>query len=205
MKQYWERIEAWIKKNRPEFLDDLNPGATEEEFEVVEKIIQVHLPEDLKEFYRCHNGQKSEFEYSLFFGCDLLSLEEIARQWNVWKDVGADGVMNEDMEADMASMPEGVIKHLYTSERWIPFIHDGGGNHIGIDYDPDEEGIIGQIIVFGRDEDVKLLAARTFTEFIDEFSRDLEQDGFMREGRICNRKDPDGHYHNKWLKKYAQA
>ncbi|WP_275897127.1 SMI1/KNR4 family protein [Stenotrophomonas sp. G4] len=55
---------------------------------------------------------------------------------------------------------------MYSNARWIPLTHDGGGNHMGLDFDPDAGGAEGQMISFGADEDTKYLLARTFDDFV---------------------------------------
>nr|WP_315595326.1 SMI1/KNR4 family protein [uncultured Cupriavidus sp.] len=47
----------------------------------------------------------------------------------------------------------------------IPLTTDGG-NHVGLDYDPDTNGTIGQVITFGRDEDTKRVIANSFEHFV---------------------------------------
>ncbi|MFJ9499072.1 SMI1/KNR4 family protein [Brevibacillus centrosporus] len=42
---------------------------------------------------------------------------------------------------------------------WLPISKDWGGNHLGLDLDPDEQGRMGQVINFGRDEEVKYVVA----------------------------------------------
>ena len=53
----------------------------------------------------------------------------------------------------------------YTKPRWIPLTADGSGGHIGLDLDPWPGGRVGQIILFGRDEDVKIVLAESLAQF----------------------------------------
>ncbi|MBH1542146.1 SMI1/KNR4 family protein, partial [Stenotrophomonas maltophilia] len=88
-------------------------------------------------------------------------------QWQGWREIEAAG-MNEDCAEFMESSPAGVVKPMYTNARWIPLTHDGGGNHMGLDFDPDSDGAEGQMITFGADEDTKYLLAPTFAEFAEK-------------------------------------
>ncbi len=111
-----------------------------------------------------HNGQDG---CGILFGSQMLSVAEIMQEWRGWREVEADG-MNESCAEFMKSSPEGVVKPMYTNARWIPLTRDGGGNHMGLDFDPDVGGTHGQMIAFGADEDTKHLLAPTFAMFAEK-------------------------------------
>ncbi|MFT3777906.1 MAG: hypothetical protein QM772_06450 [Ottowia sp.] len=45
--------------------------------------------------------------------------------------------------------------------------NDWGGNHHGVDFDPDTRGQAGQIIAFGRDEDTKVRLALDYQQYVE--------------------------------------
>jgi len=55
----------------------------------------------------------------------------------------------------------------YFNYKWLPVFSDYGGNYIGIDLDPDTNGKKGQIINFGRDEEIMIVLADSLEEFFD--------------------------------------
>ena len=66
MKEIFERIEKQINILQEKYKDDffeyqLNDGATEEDFERLEEVLGYALPEDFKEIYRIHNGEKEGY------------------------------------------------------------------------------------------------------------------------------------------------
>lgn len=140
----------------------LRPGASESELIELEAQLGVVLPDLLKQMLMIHDGQDG---FGLLFGNQMLSIAEILRQWQGWREIEADG-MNEDCAEFMEASPPGVVKPMYTNARWIPLTHAGGGNHMGLDFDPDAGGSEGQMIAFGADEDTKYLLARTFDDFV---------------------------------------
>ncbi|HTD03814.1 SMI1/KNR4 family protein [Undibacterium sp.] len=150
-------------KNALELMQ-LNPGASEEELLELERHLGVTLPADFKEYLSVHNGQQGQD--GMIFNEPLLSIEQIKDEWTTWYEIGEDGTMNDDCAEFMSANPVGHVKPMYTNPKWIPFTHDGGGNHIGIDLDPDVKGTLGQVIIFGRDEDEKSVMATSFTEFL---------------------------------------
>ena len=145
----------------------LRPGAAQAGIDALEEHLGVQLPEAFRQFLRIHDGQDGQDGAGLFYGNQLLSVTGIRDAWDGWRDLDEDE-MNADCADSMGSEPEGFIKPLYCNRGWIPFAHDGGGNHIGIDFDPDALGTSGQIIAFGRDEDTKRLLAPSFDAFIDD-------------------------------------
>ena len=66
-----------------------------------------------------------------------------------------------------AGWPQGTVDPAYINPRWIPLTHDGSGNHIGLDFDPWPEGRHGQVILYGRDEDVKAVLAPSLGAFLE--------------------------------------
>ena len=142
----------------------LRPGASEAELVELEAQLGVALPDLLRQLLMIHNGQDG---FGILFGNQMLSVAEILQQWRGWREVEADG-MNESCAEFMESSPAGAVKPMYTNARWIPLTHDGGGNHMGLDYDPDVGGNQGQMIAFGADEDTKYLLAPTFATFAEK-------------------------------------
>lgn len=71
-------------------------------------------------------------------------------------------------------IPEDTIQPRYTSPHWVPLARDWGGNCIAVDLDPGPAGRYGQIILFGRDFDVKVLVARSWAAFIASVADDFE-------------------------------
>jgi molybdopterin molybdotransferase len=48
---------------------------------------------------------------------------------------------------------------------WIPFTHDGGGNHLCLDLDPAAGGAGGQVITLWHDGGARALAGSSFGEW----------------------------------------
>ncbi|MGG7568092.1 SMI1/KNR4 family protein [Rhodovulum sp. DZ06] len=79
--------------------------------------------------------------------------------------------------------PEGAIRDKYMHLKWLPLVHDGGGNYIGVDLDPGPNGTVGQVIVFGPGEDDHFVIAPDWDGALDHFLGRIESDsGPIREG-----------------------
>jgi cell wall assembly regulator SMI1 len=170
MNTVWSEIEEILAAQNTLPLLKLNAGASTQEIEELEEHVCAKLPASLKQVLLRCNGQSQGF--GLFFGLQFLSVAEIKSNWDMWRSLEGDG-LNEELSDSMSSEPRGFIKPLYLNRGWIPITHDYGGNHIGIDLDPDTEGAIGQIIAFGRDDDVKKLKANSFEQFLEGFTNQL--------------------------------
>ena len=163
MKEQWSRIEQSLSRLGCLEHVRLRPGASTEQLAELEQYLDVRLPEGLKAFLSIHDGQDGSV--GLVGGELLLSVENIRREWDTWRSLDEDA-MNADSADFMASQPAGFIKPMYTNRLWIPLTKDWGGNHIGLDYDPDMKASTGQVIRFGRDEDTKRLVAESFDGFV---------------------------------------
>ncbi|MED1218197.1 SMI1/KNR4 family protein [Bacillus paralicheniformis] len=148
----------------------LNPPAAEEDIQKAENEMEVTFPEELRALYLTHNGEK-ESGPGLFFGLPFLSLQEMITEWRIWKELEGDEELG---EIDAYSVPPCWIKEKYVNRRWIPISRDYGGNHIGIDLDPDQEGQAGQVINFGRDEEIKYVIAHHVTDLLIHITNTLK-------------------------------
>lgn len=171
MQDSWARIERRLAELGCLEEMGLSAGASEEEISGLERHVGCALPESAKKFLSTHNGQKG---FGLMFGQEFLSIAGIRQQWDNWRSIDEEE-MNADCAEFMQSEPAGTIRAMYCNKSWIPFTHDAGGNHIGLDFDPDTLGKSGQVIAFGRDEDTKRIIAATFDEFLAVFVSWLER------------------------------
>jgi cell wall assembly regulator SMI1 len=165
MKSAWREITEILRRERLLAAARINPGATRQELQDLETHLGLGLPESLKSFLTEHNGQSDDAKVGAYVGSQLLSTKGIRAQWDNWRSIDEED-MNADCAEFMSSKPEGFIKPLYCNRHWIPLTHDDGGNHVGLDFDPDLKGTRGQVIVFGRDEDEKALFASSFDDFL---------------------------------------
>lgn len=72
-----------------------------------------------------------------------------------------------DNQLSLECYPPDTMRIKYFHLKWLPVIHDGGGNYIGVDCDPGPDGHKNQIVVFGRDEEKMYVLANDWNEFLD--------------------------------------
>jgi cell wall assembly regulator SMI1 len=123
----------------------------------------------------CMDCDRQRSDRIMALAGELHSLERRTYHWDALKLViHGDGryAVSRDFydltdEDNFTSFPEGAIRRTYFHLRWVPLIHDFGGNFIGVDLDPDSNGKTGQIIVFGRDENDIYVLANDWEGFLD--------------------------------------
>ena len=144
----------------------LRPGASEADLKAAEAALGQQLPEEWREFYRLHDGENDDSQ-GVFGGMGWLPLAEMVRNWQSWMDL----LPEYQEEGQHYSVPPGAIQEHYIDRGWIPIAHDFGGNHLGIDLNPGPQGQMGQIINFGRDQEIKRVISKNPADlwrFVDE-------------------------------------
>lgn len=165
----WRRLEQWCERHHPQLLETLNAGATPEEIAEVEETIGQPLPADVRESFAIHNGERGNNGFIL--GVKLLPIVSVLGDMQTWQEVES---YNEEFRDSMSSWPEGAVQLDYSNRGWVPLTRDAGVNHIGVDLAPGLTGVVGQVIIFGRDEDRKCVLASCWAEFLADIATFLE-------------------------------
>ncbi|WP_135228126.1 SMI1/KNR4 family protein [Deinococcus fonticola] len=165
------RIESWYAAHVPAIQASLRPGVPEEELNDVEARTGLKLPEAYRTLYRWHDGQ--EFGPGGMFGMTFQSLARVEQVWERWQDL-LHGSPDLNTNIPSQSHPPDAIQEAYITRGWLSFLEDGGGSGVGIDLNPGLEGVVGQVINFGRDEQEKYVLADSLDAFLREYLRRLE-------------------------------
>ena len=158
-----------------------NPPASETEIDAFERLVGVRLPRAYRQLYWWHDGDSDKDDrWGHIYGLPLLSLDSATYQWKAWNEVLAEFAGNR-YGVRGGAWPEGAVDPAYINPHWIPLTHDGSGNHIGVDFDPWPQGRIGQIILYGRDQDVKAVVAESLGGFLQWIAGLLESGNYRLE------------------------
>ena len=188
MRSSWTRFETWLSEHWPEGLESLNPPATDEQIASLQKTLGVTLPDDYVACLKIHNGQSPDVG-GLFDGSEFLSTDEILSQWSVWKELLDAGEFS-SIESDPASG----IRGDWWNAAWIPFTHDGGGNHLCLDLAPDASGSPGQVITMWHDSGERELVAPNFGAWFKSYTKGVFSGEFVYSdayGGLINREDAE--------------
>lgn len=173
------RLDMWYAANLPQDQFAFNPPASEADLDSFERRIGLKLPSAYRQLYRWHDGDKNDLFSGHVYGTPLLSLSDAAIQWKTWNDVLADFGGNR-YEIAGGAWPEGAVDPAYINPRWVP-LTNSDGNHIGLDFDPWPGGRVGQVILYGRDEDVKVVLAESLGTFLNWVADLLDSGNFRVE------------------------
>lgn len=117
--------------------EELNPPATPEALEAAERELGVELPDDFRQIYLWHDGEKGDiflFEsYRIFPLSELLEMNRASRR-------------SMRPEEKRVSDDSDVFKDCVANEKWIAFGDNGGNTILFIDLDPGKRGVYGQIL-----------------------------------------------------------
>ena len=171
------RLDAWYAANLPADKYVFNPPASDAEMAAFEHLVGFGMPQSFRQLYRWHDGENDD-RWGHIYGLPLLPLRAAAAEWKAWEKVLADFGGNR-YAVPGGAWPRGAVDPAYINPRWIPLTDDGSGNHIGLDFDPWPGGRVGQVILFGRDEDVKAVLAESLGRFL-EWIADLLEGGNFR-------------------------
>ncbi|KAG8925587.1 Cell wall assembly regulator [Tulasnella sp. 417] len=162
----WNRLKAWLNSEYTELGDTLNYGIDPSVINQIQMELGLPLPSAVRDSYLICDGQEVESSAGcsdgLFFGLTLLPLEDVLEEWRFWREVDEDPATgaNERLRGIMKSIPDGYIRKEYSCKGWLPLVTDRAGNYLGVDLHPGDGGTYGQVIVFGRDFDTKVVLWR---------------------------------------------
>lgn len=156
-------------------------GADEDQIRAFEQKFGICLPEDMKALYRYKNGsrlftlfptlvRKSEFTFS------LMSLEEIEDLKEHFQN--KDALLEEFHEyftpEDIHRMKDPRIQPYLFHKEWLPFAQYCGSCYLMLDFAPDKEGKVGQIICYIHDPDEIVYVSESLSTLILEIVHILD-------------------------------
>jgi len=155
-------------------------GATEEELDAFERQFQLKLPEDFKALYRYKNGSGYLSliwpQEGFYRGYRLLSLQEISAKKSYFQNEDHEMVEFPDVieEKQLKQLDKRIKPYLFC-KRWFPFAEYAGSLYLMLDYEPSEEGTVGQIICYVHDPDFIYYIAPNVTETLKLTETVLEE------------------------------
>ncbi len=173
----WETIETELREQFPAVLETLALPARAAEIDEIEQVCGVTLPVDFRASLLRHNGQSaSNWMRGLVNGADLHSAEGIAKHWQMWQMLAADG--NEiDPSNDIS---EEIATDVGWHPKWVPFALTGSNLSYVIDLAPRPKGSLGQIFTHAHGTPGGVLA-RSYADWLEGIARRLVSKDYNHE------------------------
>lgn len=174
-----ELLEQLEQQEKIPLQQGLNAGAEKEDIAEAESLLEVSIPDEVKDLYYTHNGETADSP-GVFFGIEFMPLEEVIDEIEFNKE---ESDAEEFLEYGPNIEPEGAIKSRVYHDKWMPIGSDGGGNFLAVDLDPGENGKFGQIINYGSDEETFYVIAESLSDLLAFIVKSIENDDFTSEGQ----------------------
>ena len=171
MDEWITRLEAWHREHRPELLDELAPPVSDATLREVAKRVDAELPAALVALWKWHDGTKDDYYSGFQFNRQLLSAERALETMDN---------MDELVDAGEFEAP------YWWRKRWLPFLDNGGGDYVCIDFEGCFGGVSGQVLEFWHDDDDRTIVYPNLASWLTCFVEALEDDIF---------EDQDGDLH----------
>jgi cell wall assembly regulator SMI1 len=126
-----------------------------------------NLPAGLRALYRWHDGQDPECEAAFQHDKRFMPLEDVRAVKQALGEL-----------LDTGEFPE----TNWWSKAWLPFLDNGQGDHLCVDFEGSFSGTPGQVVLFYHDSECRNIVAPSLEKWLEPFVIGVEQ-GFW---------EPDG-------------
>lgn len=133
--QQLERIENWLRENRPEYYALLEPPASKDAIQSAEEDCGLEFSLPFKSLYQWHNGQRPREFTPLIFNLTFMTLPQVVETKKALDDVASFDQWERD-----SWWPN-----------WIPFLDNGGGDFLCFDLRGFKTGNSSQLLWFDHE------------------------------------------------------
>jgi cell wall assembly regulator SMI1 len=153
-----KRMDRWLAANRPDYYARLQLGVSDATLDAFEVRFSLKLPQAFRRLYQWRNGQEPACNASFQANRMFSSLEEVA----VSKEI-LDGLIGYDFEDP-----------CWWRKGWVPFLANGGGDHLCVDAVGEDSGQPGQVLTFWHDWENRSVKYGSLEEWMSELVNSME-------------------------------
>jgi cell wall assembly regulator SMI1 len=161
-----ERLDQWLQAHRPIYYQELLPGLTDSEYEKFEERLGLRAPAAFRALYQWRNGQSAKCYKGFQDNRQFASAECILGSKQILDE------MNEGNEE--GGFDSGFAMANWWSPSWIPFLDNGGGDHLCLDLGGAFTGRPGQLITFWHDWENRSIEYPSLELWLEIFVGSLE-------------------------------
>ncbi len=169
MDELIRRLDAWLRRHRPDFYATLLPGLRPSELNAFAKAVAVRLPEQFRQLYSWRNGQSSDDSRTFLDGNTWLNLAAVRSEWVLLSEIRQEIIEDGDLNDDTWFRPT-----------WLPFLDSGGGDDLCVDVGGSFGGTPGQLIPFSHEGDNRVIEYPSLERWLGIVVESLEA-GLWRE------------------------
>jgi len=162
-----QRLDQWLRRRRPAYFDSLRPGVPERELTAFERDLGYNLPAGLRALYRWHDGQDPECDAAFARDKRFMRLEDIRAAREALCQL-----------LDAGEFPE----VNWWSKAWLPFLDNGRGDHLCVDFAGAFAGTPGQLVLFYHDSECRNIEAPGLDTWLEAFVVGVEQGLWQEDG-----------------------
>ena len=156
-----DRLDAWIKDNRPDYYSLLRSGVADAELDALEAKFALTLPEDFRALYKWRDGQDEASSDSFQGNYMFMSLSDLTSTKELM-----DGMIGFDFE-------EG-----YWEREWVPFMSNGGGSYLCLDAIARNGEAPGRLLGFWKNDEDRETEYASVEEWLEELVESMESGEF---------------------------
>ena len=153
-----DRLDRWLRANRPGYYARLRPGASDERLNEFEARFGLALPAAFRQVYRWRDGQEPGCYDSLQHNLMFSSLYDAAGSKELM-----DGMIGSDFEDPR-----------WWRRGWVPFLDNGSGDHLCLDVAAEDGGTPGQVLTFYHDDPRRPVRFPSFEGWLEDLVTSME-------------------------------
>ena len=176
MDELLRRLEAWLRENCPDYLAQLLPGLSDAEYSRFTEQLGVSPPDSFRALYQWRNGQSPRSSDSLQHNMQFAGAASILESKEVLDELQEGG------EFEDAN---------WWSPAWLPFLSNGGGDHLCVDMAGSFTGGVGQVLTFWHDDNPRTIRYPSLETWLECFISSLERGEWEVQGGDVQPRDYD--------------
>ncbi|HEX5103712.1 MAG TPA: SMI1/KNR4 family protein, partial [Pirellulaceae bacterium] len=165
----WDHLESCLQKSHPKVFQTLARPATARQVSELIVAVKIRITKEVQEFFHRHNGQTGGPELIELdgeqYGFRLLSTEQAAREWSVWKELNDGGDF-----ADAEAAADDTVRETWWHDKWLPMAGNGAGDFLCFDFSPAHGGKQGQIITLWHERPNREVAFESVRHVLAELA-----------------------------------
>lgn len=164
------KIKELLTKKAPTIAEALQGPAPDEQLLKLEALCCQPLPKGLSDLYKDSNGIDPGAYVNFVYGIPFLPIEECIRQIEKYDDYAK--------AYTLQFADKGIKKENVLNNKRIPIGNANGDCLLCVDLDPDEGGLVGQVILMDTEQQIAIKLNDSVEQCMASFENDLAENKY---------------------------